>query len=196
LRNPCRQPRLATLHVAEIGRLLNACEPTFRILVRAALETGCRYGELCRLTCGDFNPDTGTLHIRKSKTGKERHIVLTADGVSFFADLALGQSTDAPLLGKWWKRTEQTRWFTLACRAAKINGISFHGLRHTWASLSVMSGMPLMIVARNLGHADTRMVEKHYGHLAPSYVADQIRQHAPKLGMVVSNVRAIGIVPK
>ena len=28
-----------------------------------------------------------------------------------------------------------------------------------------------MVVARNLGHADTRMVEKHYGHLTPSYVA-------------------------
>ena len=46
---------------------------------------------------------------------------------------------------------------------------------HTWASLSVMAGMPLMVVARNLGHADTRMVEKHYCHLTPSYVADAIR---------------------
>lgn len=45
-----------------------------------------------------------------------------------------------------------------------------------------MAGMPLMIVARNLGHADTHMVEKHYGHLAPSYVADTIRAHAPKFG--------------
>ena len=35
-----------------------------------------------------------------------------------------------------------------------------------------MGGMPLMVVARNLGHADTRMVERHYGHLAPSYVAE------------------------
>jgi hypothetical protein len=35
-----------------------------------------------------------------------------------------------------------------------------------------MNGVPLMVVAKNLGHADTRMVEKHYGHLAPSYVAD------------------------
>jgi len=32
-----------------------------------------------------------------------------------------------------------------------------------------------------LGHSDTRMVEKHYGHLAPSYVADTIRKHAPDL---------------
>ncbi len=26
-----------------------------------------------------------------------------------------------------------------------------------------------------LGHRDTRMVELHYGHLAPSYVADEVR---------------------
>jgi hypothetical protein len=27
-----------------------------------------------------------------------------------------------------------------------------------------MNGMPLMVVAKNLGHVDTRMVEAHYGH--------------------------------
>ena len=40
-----------------------------------------------------------------------------------------------------------------------------------------------MVVARNLGHADTRMVERHYGHLAPSYIADEIRRAAPKFGI-------------
>ena len=60
---------------------------------------------------------------------------------------------------------------------------SFHVMRHTWASLAVMAGGPLMVVARNLGHSDTRMVEKHYGHLAPSYVSDAIRAAAPKFGI-------------
>jgi hypothetical protein len=54
--------------------------------------------------------------------------------------------------------------------------------------------MPLMVVAKNLGHADTRMVERHYGHLAPSFVADAIRAGAPRFGTVRNkgNVRAIG----
>ena len=70
-----------------------------------------------------------------------------------------------------------------AVAAAKIEpGISFHGLRHTWASLAVMNGMPLMVVARNLGHADTRMVEMHYGHLKQDYVTEEIRKGAPKFG--------------
>ena len=69
-----------------------------------------------------------------------------------------------------------------ACERAKIVRVNFHALRHTWASLAAMSGMPLMVIARNLGHVDTRMVEKHYGHLTPSYVADPVRAHAPRFG--------------
>jgi hypothetical protein len=52
--------------------------------------------------------------------------------------------------------------------------------------------MPLPAVAKNLGHVDTRMVERHYGHLAPSYVADAVRKHAPRFGVQeASNVKAI-----
>jgi integrase len=67
-------------------------------------------------------------------------------------------------------------------RAKIVPRVTFHALRHTWASLAVMAGMPLMVVARNLGHRDTRMVEKHYGHLAPSFIADAIRKSAPRFG--------------
>ena len=71
----------------------------------------------------------------------------------------------------------------LAVRGATINPpVSFHALRHTWASLAAMNGTPLFVVAKNLGHADARMVERHYGHLAPSYIADAIRAGAPKFG--------------
>ena len=45
-----------------------------------------------------------------------------------------------------------------------------------------MNGVPLLIIGKNLGHSDTRMVEKHYGHLAPSYIIDAIRAGAPKFG--------------
>jgi hypothetical protein len=33
-----------------------------------------------------------------------------------------------------------------------------------------------------MGHGDTKMVEKHYGHLAPSYIANAIRAGAPRFG--------------
>jgi integrase len=84
----------------------------------------------------------------------------------------------------------------LACEHAKINPtIGFHGLRHTWASLAVMAGMPLMIVARNLGHSDTKMAERHYAHLAPSYEAEAIRAHAPTFGIAAANIVPLGRKP-
>ena len=43
----------------------------------------------------------------------------------------------------------------------------------------VMDAVPLIVVARNLGDADTRMVEKHYGYLATSYVREAIRAAKP-----------------
>jgi integrase len=185
--------RTRYLTIAECERLLNAAEPNFRPLLRGALETGARYGELCRLVCGDFNPDAGTVHIRKSKSGKQRHIILTEDGAKFFAQLTIGQSVNAPMFGKTWKADEQARWMKLACEHARIEPrISFHGLRHTWASHSIMGGVPLAVVAMNLGHADTRMVEMHYGHLAQTCVVDAIRAGAPRFGQAeASNVKAI-----
>jgi integrase len=180
------------LSLAECERLLNAAEPDLRPLARAALETGCRYGELAALVCGDYQPDSGTLHIARSKTGKGRHVILTEDGQEFFAGLVAGQPTTAPMFGRVWGHDDQTHPMKRACKAARLDErISFHGLRHTWASHAVMAGMPLMIVAKNLGHVDTRMVEKHYGHLAPSFVVDQVRKFAPRFGAVSSNVKAI-----
>jgi len=81
-----------------------------------------------------------------------------------------------------------------ACKRATIKPqINFHGLRHTYASHAVMNGVPLLVVAKNLGHSDTRMVEKHYGHLAPSYIADAIDEGAPRFGIVsVSKVTQFG----
>ena len=54
--------------------------PTSALLVRAALETGARYSELTRLEVADFNPDSGTIQIRQSKSGQPRHVTLTPEG--------------------------------------------------------------------------------------------------------------------
>ena len=46
-----------------------------------------------------------------------------------------------------------------------------------------MRGVPMGVIAAQLGHSDTRMTEKHYAHLAPSYIADTIRANFPNLGL-------------
>jgi integrase len=85
--------------------------------------------------------------------------------------------------GMAWGPSHQIRWMAEACRTARITpSAGFHILRHTAASHMVMSGVPLNVVAHNLGHAGTRMTERHYSHLAPSYVAETIRKFAPDFG--------------
>ena len=138
----------------------------------AALQTGARYSELARLQVRDFNPDSGTVHVRAGKTGKARHVVLSGEGQAFFAQLIAGRSRDEPMFYKVWAKSQQARPMREAVKHAKISPpISFHGLRHSWASLAIMNAAPLMVVARNLGHSDTRMVERHYGHLSESYIS-------------------------
>lgn len=182
--------RVRYLTPAECARLINASPAGFRELVQAALLTGCRFSELAALVVNDFNADSGTLSVRISKTGKPRHVVLTEEGSAFFSRLVAGRPETELILRRAddestaWGKSFQARPMRAACKAAKIvPAINFHGLRHTWASLTTMNGAPLLVVAKNLGHTDTRMVEKHYGHLAPSFIADAIRGAAPRFGI-------------
>jgi len=70
-----------------------------------------------------------------------------------------------------------------AVERAGIEPVVFHELRHTYASDLIKRGVQLMIVADQLGHADTRMVEKHYGHLAQTTKREAIRNGATVLGI-------------
>jgi integrase len=172
--------RARYLSTDEITRLVNACDPGFRELVQGALFTGCRYGELTRMRVADFNQDAGTVAVRSSKSGKPRHVVLTAEGSEFLAAQTAGRDGDAPIFprqdGEPWAQWQQRRPMIQACERARVSpAAGFHVLRHTYASHCVMAGIPLMVVAKNLGHSDTRMVERHYGHLSRSYVANAIR---------------------
>lgn len=180
--------RLRFLTVAEARRLLAACPAAFKDLVATALATGARYGELIRLTVADYDSTSGTVHIRASKSGKGRRVVLTDEGAALVSRLAAGRSPAERLLqradGAPWGDSHQQRPMTAACKAAAIEPpLNFHGLRHTYASLAVMNGMPLLVLAANLGHSSSRMVEQHYGHLAESFIAETIRAKAPRFNV-------------
>jgi hypothetical protein len=78
-------PKIRYLSDAEAQRLVNACGGQFRMLVTAALLTGCRYGELAAMKGGDYNPDARAVHVPVSKSGKVRHVHLADEGREFFA---------------------------------------------------------------------------------------------------------------
>jgi integrase len=182
------KPVIRYLATDEARRLVNACPQDFRRMVQAALLTGCRYSELTNLRCADFNTDSDTLTIRQAKAGKPRHVVLTKEGETLFTDWTAGRASNTHIFlrddGQPWGRSHQQRPLTEASEIAKISlPVNFHVLRHTHASHLAMKGVGLGVIAAQLGHADTRMTERHYAHLAPSYVADTIRAHFPTLGI-------------
>lgn len=186
------EPKIRFLSEEEAQRLLNACQPDFRLLVRAALLTGARYGELGELRVYDYSSENKTIFIRQSKNGKPRHIPLNDEGIKFFEQLTFGRnpqtfiftrSNDTP-----WKKNYQVRPLIEACNNAKISPvINFHILRHTYASTLAMRGVPLQVISTVLGHSDTRITHKHYAHLMPSYVAEVIRAHLPNFGETPKN---------
>lgn len=180
--------RIRYLSDDEAKKLVNACPPDFRKLVLAGLMTGARYGEVTAWKVADFNASAGTIFIPKSKTEKARHVRLTREGVRLFTDAVLGKASDAVIFthddGRSWGKSHQDKPMSAAVKASKIAKVTFHELRHTYASKLVMAGVQLMVVAQQMGHSDTRMVEKHYGHLAPSYVADVVQAAMGETGLV------------
>lgn len=183
--------RLRWLTVAEARRLQNAAPRDLRALVTAGLHTGCRAGELLALRAGDFDSRSKTLLIADSKSGKPRRVPLTDDGAALFERLTAGKPEDETLFlranGSSWYRVALVRAMRSACAAAKVRpAATFHTLRHTYASHLVQAGVPLIFVAEALGHSDARMVTRHYGHLAPSHVANAIRAALPKFGVTTN----------
>jgi len=182
----------------EARRLVNACPEDLRKLVTAALLTGARYGELAALMAADFDAASGTLHVSRSKGGKPRHIPLTDEGGRFFARAAADKNRGDLLFtrsaGGAWGRAHQFRPLKQACAAAKIKPwIGFHALRHTYASRLAMKGVSMAVIAAALGHADQRISERFYAHMAPSYIADTVRTALGTTGLVpVDNVMPFG----
>lgn len=183
--------RVEFFAIAEAKRLVNACPPDFRKMVQAGLLTGARWGAIAALIVEDFNPDAGNIRFTTKKgrgVVKAFYCHLSVEGMAFFTAQCAGKARKDRIFlkasGAAWDTAHQIRPFKAAMENAKISRtMGYHSLRHTWASLSIMNGASLLVIAKNLGHRDTRMVERVYGHLVPSYEKAEIQKHAPVFGI-------------
>ena len=82
-----------------------------------------------------------------------------------------------------WRKDDCQSPLANALEVSEVEPLTFHELRHTYASGLVNGGCPLSFVAAQLGHADTRMVEKHYGHLCKTAKREAILKYSPVLGI-------------
>lgn len=186
--------------IPQVHGLIDAAEPAFATLLKAGFFTGARYGELKALNVGDFNAKAGQLAVKGKqggrKTGK-REITLTAEGVEFVRALVKGRSTEEPLLlapgAKRWEDGDQTKPMRETLVKAELVGSEealdamprterpcFYSLRHSFISRALENGMPLFLVAENVG-TSVAMIEKNYGKFLHAAKRKLIEQHAPKL---------------
>ncbi len=190
--------RVRYLADAEAVRLVNACPADLRALVTAALLTGCRYAELAALRPGDIDLGAGVLVVREAKAGRPRSVVLTAEAVALFRPLVAGRDAAVPILaradGGGWTKGAAARPLREACRAAGITpGIGFHVLRHTHASRLAQAGVPMAVIAAQLGHSSVKITEQHYAHLSPGYVAETIRAAFGTLGLPGAGQKVVAL---
>lgn len=178
------QRRTRFLSDEEARKVVDKCGPDFRLLVQAALFSGCRYGELGRLLVSDFDSMSGTLLITHSKSGRPRQVYLDDEATRFFSAVSDKRRRSDLIFtddGRQWKKGSAKGLMDAACKAAEIDRVNFHELRHTAASRWARQGLSLAEIAQQLGHADVRMTQR-YAHLCQRTLAEKIRA-MPAMGI-------------
>ena len=158
------------LSPAETQRLKRAVEdspnPMLKYIVALLLLTGCRKRELLDAKWEEVNLDRKVWRIPTSKSGKPRHVPLSDEAVGVLK--AVPRFGACPYILPNPKTLKPfTAFFNSwdsARRAARLPDVRVHDLRHSAASNLVNAGQSLYVVARVLGHAQTRTTER-YAHL-------------------------------
>ena len=159
--------------------------------IRLLMFTGCRLREILNLEWRDVDLERGLLFLPDSKTGKKT-VVLASPALTILDGLprvgryviageTAGQEDEAP-------RADLKRPWAAIKRAAELEGLRLHDLRHTFASIGVGGGLGLPIIGGLLGHADVKTTQK-YAHLDadPARVAANVIAGKINSAMVARN---------
>jgi len=176
LRNPVsdiRKPKQPSgrdrrLQSGEEITLLDKASPQLRPLITLALETAMRQGELLSICWKDVNLNHRTIFLKDSKNGESRTVPLSSTAVATLKKIPRDISTPLvfPILGV-------SRKFSLACKAAEIEDLRFHDLRHEATSRLFEKGLNPMEVASITGHKTLQML-KRYTHLRAEDLAAKL----------------------
>ena len=195
LRHKLERPnneRIRFLSDQEEWLLLDGCPPILSAVIRFAILTGAREGEIVGLKWSDLLPDWSMAVVLapNSKNNKTRPIYINSAARAVLKELPQAIDPDMPVFSlKGYsplvniKRMWRTRKAQVARRAKadKIRwtgaDLHFHDLRHTFASRLAMAGEDLLTISKLLGHADYRSALR-YAHLTQSHLAHAAERHA------------------
>ena len=151
----------------------------------ASVHAGLRWSEQVGLRWADIDMSAGIITIPRSKHGETRHVPINSVVRSVLFDVGLQRATpDDPTERVFACRyTQADKFFPHAVRrvqeslrqagkdaeAAKLDGYTWHGNRHTFASRLAMRGAGLRTVQELGGWKSLKMVER-YAHLSPDHL--------------------------
>lgn len=176
--NNARERRLES---GEGNHLLDACNPHMALLVRFALETAARLGELLALSWSDVDPKKRVAIIRgiggrETKNGESfRAVPLSSAALVVLEELkTLPRHVDGRVF-YWWKAADGfNKSWSRACKRAGIEDLRFHDLRHEATSRLFERGVfDSMEVASITGHKTLQML-KRYTHLRAEDLARKL----------------------
>lgn len=175
-------------------------------IVKLALFTGMRRGEICGLEWQDVDFNNSVINVRRSSlylSGKGvfedetktdssvRSMKVSDDAIAMLRTWRVEQAKERLRIGDQWEDHNRlftawngapirpdviTSWFHSFVMKNDLPEIHFHSLRHTNATLLIAAGTNLTTVAARLGHADTTTTSKIYAHAIKS--ADQAAAEA------------------
>lgn len=155
----------------EADRLLAACSPHMRAIVRFALATGCRASEITGLEWSRVDLERKTAWLNRTKNGTPRGVPLNKDAVAVLESVK-GQHErycftykGAPIL--W--GVCNTAWLE-AVKRAGLQDFRFHDLRHTWASWHRQAGTSTDEL-KDLGGWKSRVMVDRYAKFATENLA-------------------------
>jgi len=161
-------------------------------MVLVACKTGMRLGELVALRWRNVHFRTGVIHVCESitrgqlglpKSGKSRDIPMSQSVlVAMQAHKhRRSQYVFSTMAGQTLNGDRCQKPLTAGCERADLRRITWHVLRHTFASHLAMRGVPLKVIQELLGHASIEMTMR-YAHLTPSakkYAVEQLDEPPP-----------------
>lgn len=161
----------------EQERLLSHFEthdPVLRDLTLVALLTGARRAEILGLRGADVDLNARTLTVRgcTSKSGRFRRIAVHEALVPVFERVGALRENGEPL---WLDDPDAvTKRFSKACKSLGIDGVTFHNLRHTFATACLRADMDLFTLQKTLGHADISTTARYLHEAAEPQSLDAL----------------------
>jgi integrase len=135
-----------------------------QLFVMVACLTGAELSALMRLDWTDVDFIAGRIRLPGTKNAtRDRTIDLDPQLAAAFRRVP-SERRIGPALRPWANACTDLR---AACKRAGIERVTPHTFRHTFGSWLVQAGVDTFVVGKLMGHKDSKMVERYYGHLAP-----------------------------